>query len=168
MFKCHFDAGFIDTQYNVVHQYFNQYFPQAIEVARTANAEGKRRYVWTTGSWLCLNTWRTLRRGIARAWRKRLRGATLPGMLCPSHGDGDVFPIDHRRQPGAVKVARSAVRQSDHRRQDDRCSRTPRGIIPPLAKHGVTFLEIGVNGGSTVAQLPPIFLWRIPPGKAFR
>ena len=28
MFKCHFDAGFIDTQYNVVHKYFNQYFPQ--------------------------------------------------------------------------------------------------------------------------------------------
>ena len=27
MFKCHFDAGFIDTQYNVVHKYFKQYFP---------------------------------------------------------------------------------------------------------------------------------------------
>ncbi len=52
MFKCHFDAGFIDTQYNVVHKYFNQYFPQAIEIARAANAGGKRRYVWTTGSWL--------------------------------------------------------------------------------------------------------------------
>ena len=52
MFKCHFDAGFVDTQYNVVHKYFSQYFPKAIEVARAANAEGKRRYVWTTGSWL--------------------------------------------------------------------------------------------------------------------
>src|ERR1035438_2067453 len=52
MFKCHFDAGFIDTQYNVVHKYFNQYFPHAIEIARAANAGGKRRYVWTTGSWL--------------------------------------------------------------------------------------------------------------------
>src|SRR5580693_8965231 len=67
MFKCHFDAGFIDTQYNVVHhRYFEKFFPQAIEVARIANtgvpadrsssagwnAGGKRRYVWTTGSWL--------------------------------------------------------------------------------------------------------------------
>ena len=53
MFKCHFDAGFIDTQYNVVHhRYFEKYFPQAIDVARAANAGGKRRYVWTTGSWL--------------------------------------------------------------------------------------------------------------------
>ena len=34
MFKCHFDAGFIDTQANVVAKYFKQYFPQAIEVAK--------------------------------------------------------------------------------------------------------------------------------------
>jgi hypothetical protein len=39
-----------------------------------------------------------------------------------------------------------------------------RGIIPPLAKHGIKFLEIGVNGGSTVAQLPPLFLWKDPSG----
>jgi hypothetical protein len=39
-----------------------------------------------------------------------------------------------------------------------------RGIIPPLKKNGVTFLEIGVNGGSTAAQLPPIFLWKDPSG----
>jgi hypothetical protein len=39
-----------------------------------------------------------------------------------------------------------------------------RGIIPPLAKHGVGLLEIGVNGGSTVAQLPPLFLWKDPSG----
>jgi hypothetical protein len=52
MFKCHFDAGFIDTQVNVVHKYFTQYFPQAIKLTRAQNASGKRRYVWTTGSWL--------------------------------------------------------------------------------------------------------------------
>src|SRR5437868_2958989 len=29
MFKCHFDAGFIDTQANVVRRYFSEYFPRA-------------------------------------------------------------------------------------------------------------------------------------------
>ena len=38
MFKCHFDAGFIDTQANVVKRYFSEYFPKAIEMAGT----GKR------------------------------------------------------------------------------------------------------------------------------
>src|SRR5271154_7445484 len=52
MFKCHFDAGFIDTQTAVVHKYFNQYFPAAIQIAAAQNASGKRRYTWTTGSWL--------------------------------------------------------------------------------------------------------------------
>ncbi len=53
MFKCHFDAGFIDTQHNVVYgRYFEHFFPEAIEVTRQENAGGKRRYVWTTGSWL--------------------------------------------------------------------------------------------------------------------
>ncbi|HVT96109.1 MAG TPA: hypothetical protein VHE33_01290, partial [Acidobacteriaceae bacterium] len=49
MFKCHFDAGFIDTQTAVVHKYFSQYFPQAIRVAQQSREPGQHRYVWTTG-----------------------------------------------------------------------------------------------------------------------
>ena len=33
-----------------------------------------------------------------------------------------------------------------------------RGLISPLAGHGVNFLDIGVNGGSTPADLPPLFV----------
>jgi hypothetical protein len=39
-----------------------------------------------------------------------------------------------------------------------------RGLIAPLQKGGIKFLEIGVNGGSTPAVLPPIFLWKDPGG----
>ena len=52
IFKCHFDAGFIDTQEAVVHRYFAEYFPQAIRVANEVRLAGNYRYVWTTGSWL--------------------------------------------------------------------------------------------------------------------
>src|SRR4051812_36169065 len=41
MFKCHFDAGFVDTQAKVIRRYFTEYFPRASEVARAANAAGK-------------------------------------------------------------------------------------------------------------------------------
>ena len=40
MFKCHFDAGFIDTQANVVSWYFERYFPKAIQTAATLRQEG--------------------------------------------------------------------------------------------------------------------------------
>jgi hypothetical protein len=52
MFKCHFDAGFIDTQANVLRWYFNEYFPQAITFGEKSRQPGAHRYVWTTGSWL--------------------------------------------------------------------------------------------------------------------
>jgi hypothetical protein len=52
MFKCHFDAGFADTQAAMVHRYFTEYFPQAIDLASQLRQSGSQRYVWTTGSWL--------------------------------------------------------------------------------------------------------------------
>ena len=165
MFKCHFDAGFIDTQYNVVHKYFNQYFPQAIEITRAANAGGKRRYVWTTGSWLLFEYLeqasaedrKTIEEAIARgdiAWHA-LPFTWQSEMLDPSMIEGSLaLSKSLDRRFGKVTTGAKMTDVPGH----------TRGIIPPLAKHGVTFLEIGVNGGSTVAQLPPIFLWKDPSG----
>ncbi len=166
MFKCHFDAGFIDTQYNVVHhRYFEKFFPQAIEVARAANAGGKRRYVWTTGSWLLFEYLdqasaadrKTMEEAIARgdiAWHA-LPFTWQTEMLSPSMIEGSLAisgSLDNRF--GKVTTGAKMTDVPGH----------TRGLIPPLAKHGVTFLEIGVNGGSTPAKLPPLFLWKNPTG----
>ena len=167
MFKCHFDAGFIDTQAAVVHKYFTQYFPQAIEVARALNSSGKRRYVWTTGSWLLFEYLeqaspadrKTMEQAIARgdiAWHalpftwqtELLSRSMIEGSLALSQS------LDRRF--GVVTTGAKMTDVPGH----------TRGIIPPLAKHGVNFLEIGVNGGSTAAQLPPIFLWKDPSGRS--
>jgi hypothetical protein len=165
MFKCHFDAGFIDTQANVVHRYFSEYFPRAIEVARRANAEGKRRYVWTTGSWLLYEYLeqasaadrRTMEEAVQRGdiawhalpftWQTEMMG---PSMIEGSLGLSRI--LDKRF--GRVTTGAKMTDVPGH----------TRGLIAPLAKHGVGFLEIGVNGGSTVAKVPPIFLWKSPSG----
>src|ERR1700739_3838377 len=52
IFKCHFDAGFIDTQAAVVKRYFEDYFPKAIATSSSLSQAGPKQYVWTTGSWL--------------------------------------------------------------------------------------------------------------------
>jgi len=165
MFKCHFDAGFIDTQYNVVHKYFNQYFPQAIEVARAANGRGRRRYVWTTGSWLLYEYLeqasaaerKTMEEAIARgdiAWHA-LPFTWQTEMLSPSMIEGSLaLARSLDRHFGTVTTGAKMTDVPGH----------TRGIIQPLAKHGVTLLEIGVNGGSTPAVLPPLFLWKDPSG----
>jgi Domain of unknown function (DUF5054) len=165
MFKCHFDAGFVDTQANVVRRYFSEYFPRAIEVARTANAGGKRRYVWTTGSWLVYEYLdqaspadrKTMEEAIARgdiAWHA-LPFTWQTEMMSPSMIEGGLaLSKELDRRFGKVTTGAKMTDVPGH----------TRGLIAPLAKHKVGFLEIGVNGGSTVAKLPPIFLWKSPSG----
>jgi hypothetical protein len=165
MFKCHFDAGFIDTQANVVHKYFTQYFPRAIEVAKAANEGGKRRYVWTTGSWLlfeyldqaagpdCVKMEQAIARGDI-AWHA-LPFTWQTEMVDPSMIEGSLA-LSHALDKRFGKVTTGA-------KMTDVPGHT-RGIVPPLARHGVNFLEIGVNDASMPAELPPIFLWKDPSG----
>src|SRR5215471_16884128 len=75
MFKCHFDAGFIDTQANVVKKYFKEYFPKAIDLAAKLRNSGTQRYVWTTGSWLL---YEYLEQATSEE-RKRMEGAIAKG-----------------------------------------------------------------------------------------
>ena len=165
MFKCHFDAGFIDTQANVVHKYFTQYFPRAIEIAREANADGKRRYVWTAGSWLLFEYLEqaspTERKAMEQAIARRdIAWHALPftwqtEMLSQSMIEGSLAlsqTLDRRF--GVVTTGAKMTDVPGH----------TRGLIPPLARHGIGFLDIGVNDASTPADVPPIFLWKDPSG----
>ncbi len=165
MFKCHFDAGFIDTQANVVHKYFSQYFPHAIEIARAANEQGTRRYVWTTGSWLLFEYLEQASPAERKAMedaigRRDIAWHALPftwqtELLTPSMIEGSLaLSQSLDRRFGVVTTGAKMTDVPGH----------TRGLIPPLAKHGIGFLDIGVNDASAPAQLPPIFLWKDPSG----
>ena len=86
MFKCHFDAGFIDTQAAVVRRYFTQFFPQAIKVAEEMRQSGSCRYVWTTGSWLLYEYLEQASPDDRRRMEHAISSGTSPGMLFPSVG----------------------------------------------------------------------------------
>ena len=165
MFKCHFDAGFVDTQTAVVHKYFTQYFPRAIEITRAANAGGKRRYVWTTGSWLlyeyldqaALAERKAMEEAIARGdiawhalpftwWSEILSQSLIEGGLGISQA------LDKRF--GKVTTGAKTTDVPGH----------TRGLVTPLAKHGVNFLDIGLNPVPAFPNVPQIFLWKDPSG----
>ena len=166
MFKCHFDAGFVDTQYNVVHhRYFERFFPQAIDVARAANSGGKRRYVWTTGSWLLFEYLDQASAADARTMEEAIERGDIAWHALPFTWETEMLPPSMIE--GSLALARSLDKRFGKVTTGAKMTDVPghtRAIVPALARHGVTFLEIGVNGGSTAAQLPPIFLWRDPSG----
>jgi hypothetical protein len=163
MFKCHFDAGFIDTQKNVVNRYFTEYFPQAIRTAAEQRQSGDHRYVWTTGSWLL---YEYLEQASA-ADRNRMEQAIAAGDIAwhalPFSWQTEM--LDASMIEGSIALSQSLDRRFGHTSTGAKMTDVPghtRGIIAPLAAQGVTFLDIGVNDASTPAELPPLFLWRSP------
>jgi hypothetical protein len=166
MFKCHFDAGFVDTQYNVVHKrYFEKFFPQAIEIARSANAAGKRRYVWTTGSWLLYEYLEQASPADRKTMEQAIGRRDIAWHALPFTWQTEF--LSQSMIEGSLAISRSLDRRFGMVTTGAKMTDVPghtRGIVPPLAKHGVNLLEIGVNGGCTAAELPPIFLWQDPSG----
>ena len=166
MFKCHFDAGFIDTQYNVVHKYFESILScRRLRVARAANAGGKRRYVWTTGSWLLFEYLEQASAADRKTMEEAIKRGDIAWHALPFTWQTEM--LSPSMIEGSLALARSLDQRFGKVTTGAKMTDVPghtRGIIAPLAKHGVTFLEIGVNGGSTPAMLPPIFLWKDPSG----
>ena len=161
MFKCHFDAGFIDTQANVVRWYFERYFPKAIETAAALREQGNERFVWTTGSWLI---YEYLEKA-AGPQRKRMEQAVLAGdiawhalpftwqteLMDPSLIAGGLcFSQELDRRFGRTTTGAKMTDVTGH----------TRALIGPLAQHGVKLLDIGPNAACTAPAVPPVFLWQ--------
>ncbi len=165
MFKCHFDAGFIDTQAAVVHRYFAEYFPKAIDLAGQLRQSGNLRYVWTTGSWLLYEYLEQA----STAERARMEQAIAKGDIAwhalPFTWQSEM--LDASMISGSIGLSRSLDRRFGRTTTGAKMTDVPghtRGIIAPLGAQGVKFLDIGVNDASTPAEVPPLFLWKDPGG----
>jgi hypothetical protein len=160
MFKCHFDAGFIDTQAAVVRRYFTEYFPQAIRVAEQMRQAGSCRYVWTTGSWLL---YEYLEQAAAED-RRRMEHAIASGDIAwhalPFSWQTEL--MDGSMISASVALSKALDQRFGRTTTGAKMTDVPghtRGLIRPLAAQGVKFLDIGVNGASTPAEVPPLFVW---------
>ena len=171
MFKCHFDAGFIDTQANVLSWYQDLYFPDAIETAAELRRKGGDGFIWTTGSWLL---YQYLEKADSTR-RKQMEQAIAAGDIA-----WHAIPFTWQTEfmdPTLIAGALSLSATLDRRfgrtttgaKMTDVCGHT-RGLIGPLAEHGVKLLDIGANGAigandaRTVPDVPPVFRWKDPGG----
>ena len=161
IFKCHFDAGFVDTQQHVVQKYFQKYFPAAIQVARESREQGRPRYVWTTGSWLLYQYLEQASKEDRQNTEKAIADGDLAWHALPFSWQTEL--MDDSQITGSVSLSRSLDARFGKKTNGAKMTDVPghtRGLITPLAASGVTFLDIGVNGASTTANVPPLFLWK--------
>ncbi len=160
MFKCHFDAGFIDTQAAVVRRYFTQFFPQAIKVAEEMRQSGSCRYVWTTGSWLLYEYLEQASPDDRRRMEHAISNRDIAWHALPFSCQTEL--MDASMISGSIALSKSLDRRFGGTTTGAKMTDVPghtRGLIGPLAAQGVKFLDIGVNGASTPAEVPPLFVW---------
>lgn len=166
MFKCHFDAGFVDTQAAVVHRYFTEYFPNAIALAKRLRESGDYRYVWTTGSWLLYEYLEQATPEQRKQIEQAIERGDLAWHALPFNWQTEL--LDQSMMSGALALSESLDRRFGRKTTGAKMTDVPghtRGLIAPLSAHGVKFLDIGVNDASQVPLVPPLFIWKAPGGQ---
>jgi Domain of unknown function (DUF5054) len=161
MFKCHFDAGFIDTQAAVVHKYFSEFFPKAIEVAAHQRAIGNQRYVWTTGSWLLYEYLEQASPEDRKRMEQAIGWNDIAWHALPFSWQTEL--LDPDMITGGLALSQSLDRRFGRVTTGAKMTDVPghtRGLIAPMASNGVKFLDIGVNSACSPAELPMLFLWK--------
>jgi len=168
VFKCHFDAGFIDTQANVVHRYFNEFFPKAIETAEQlsrSNGPDHTNYTWTTGSWLLYEYLEQASPEQRKSMEQAIHSGFIAWHALPFSWQTEL--MDPSLISGATAISGSLDQRFGRKTTGAKMTDVPghtRGLVSPLAAAGIKFLDIGVNDASTPAVLPPLFRWQDPTG----
>lgn len=167
IFKTHLDVGFTDYASAVLQNYYSKYIPAALATAREMRTmEQPERFIWTTGSWLI---YEYLEQATS-AQRKEMENAILAGELT-----WHALPFTTHTELMDVELFRfglSLSQELDQRfgkhtiaaKLTDVPGHT-RGIVPLMAEADIKFLHIGINPGSAISCVPPLFRWQDPSGK---
>jgi hypothetical protein len=165
MFKCHLDVGFADTQAAIMREYFEVYFPRAIKVATAMRQSGMDRYVWTTGSWLLYEYLEQASSDQRRRAEQAVAAGDLAWHALPFTWETEF--MDRSMIEGALGFSQSLDRRFGRTTIGAKMTDVPghsRGLVGPLAAHGVKLLDIGVNDASTPPEVPALFVWPDPEG----
>ena len=159
--KCHLDVGFTKTQQQVVRQYFDVYFPEAIETAARLRTAGPDRYIWTTGSWLLYEYLDQASSQQRRSIEEAVSAGDLSWHALPFTWQSEM--LDRSMIEGGLSFSAALDARFGRRTIGAKMTDVPghtRGIIAPLAAAGVRLLDVGVNSASTPPDVPEVFLWK--------
>ena len=167
VFKTHLDIGFTDFAARTIERYHKQFIPQAIEVAKQLRRRGgKERLVWTTGSWLVKDYFEASGPEEKALFVEAVEAGDITWHALPftTHTELMSGPLVEY----ALSLSQNLDARFGHTTIAAKMTDVPGhtlALVPFLAKAGVQFLHIGVNGGSPLPDVPPLFVWRAPTGE---
>lgn len=157
--KTHLDLGFTDYAENIRRKYIDTFIPEAIDLAEKVNTDGKKYFVWTTGSWIIKEALND--KVCKHKLEKALKDGNIVPHAMPFTTHTELMDVDTLDFGLSVVDALDEMRgrKTVAAKMTDVPGHT-KGLVPLLAKHGIKLLHIGVNGASALVDVPPCFLWR--------
>jgi len=162
IFKTHLDIGYTDFSCNVERKYLEKFIPEAMKIARELRKEGgEERYVWTTGAWLIdsflkhsdTESCKLLEEAIEQG---DIHWNAIPYTIESESANKDLLEnmlrLNDRlnKRFGKKTVAAKMTDVPGH----------TRSIVPIFAQQGIKMLHVGVNGCSSVPDVPSFFRWQ--------
>ncbi len=157
--KTHLDLGFTDYAENIRQKYIDTFIPEAIDLAEKVNTDGKKYFIWTTGSWII---------------KEALKDEKGKDKLRKSLKDGNIVPhaipftthtelLDEDTLDFGLSIVDELDKIRGRKTVAAKMTDVPghtKGLVPFLHKHGIKLLHIGVNGASALVDVPDCFLWK--------
>lgn len=161
IFKTHLDIGYTDFSFNVEKKYLEKFIPKAIETAQSLREEGGEvRYVWTVGAWLIDSYLKHSTPEERAVLEDAIRKGDIHWNAFPYTIESEA--ADKTLLNGMLELSAELDRRFGTHTVAAKMTDVPghtRGIVPVLADKGIKMLHIGVNGCSTVPEVPVFFRW---------
>ena len=156
--KTHLDLGFTDYAENIRQKYIDTFIPEAIDLAEKVNKDGKKYFVWTTGSWI-------IKEALNANGKEKLEKALKDGNIVPHAMPFTTHTelLDEDSLDFGLSIVDSLDKLRGRKTVAAKMTDVPghtKGLVPFLSKHGIKLLHIGVNGASALVDVPPCFLWK--------
>ncbi len=157
--KTHLDLGFTDYAENIRRKYIDTFIPEAIDLAEKVNIDGKKHFIWTTGSWIIKEALNDER--CKDKLTKALRDGNIAPHAMPFTTHTELLDVDSLDFGLSIVDSLDEIRgrKTVAAKMTDVPGHT-KGLVTLLANHGIKLLHIGVNGASALVDVPPCFLWK--------
>jgi hypothetical protein len=144
----------------------DNFIPKAIETANKLENH-REKLSWVTGSWL-------INRYLQTASQDKV--GELEEMICKGYIGYHGLPftthtelMNERLFRYGLSIAQKMDKHFKRKTIAAKMTDVPGhtiAMVPLLAQNGIKFLHIGVNPGSTVPDVPPVFRWKAPDGSS--
>lgn len=158
--KTHLDLGFTDYAAEIEKLYLDDFFPRAAALAEELNTV-KKRFVWTTGSWIIEKALHDSSSENKKTLERALEKGDIVPHALPFTTHTELLDEDtfcYGLEIGQKLKARFGFNMIAAKMTD--VPGHTKTMLPLLNRYGIKFLHIGVNDSSAIPEVPQAFLWK--------